>query len=121
MNKIIQIENFLKNIIKYKDFFDIDAFFDNIPESCILKYEDIKSILHYNTEIIVLGPGFYTHHEILNNTHPNISENMFYLYQNYAVTGNECSYWYKINQDLSDYITTLNIEICNQIFNDQLI
>jgi len=35
MSKITHIQNFLKNIIKNKDFIDIDSFFDNIPENCI--------------------------------------------------------------------------------------
>jgi len=121
MNKVSQIETFLKNIIKYQDFFGIDAFFDNIPESCILTYEDLRSVIDCNNEIIVLGPDFYTHHEILNNTHPNIIGNMFSIHQGYAVSGNDSSHWYKINEDLSEYITTLNLEMCNQLFNDQLI
>lgn len=121
MSKVSQIEHFIKNIIKYIDFIDIDAFFDNMPESCILTSQDLQAVIQCNTEIIVLRPDFYTQHEILNNTHPNIIGNMFSIYQGYAVTGNDSSYWYKINQDLVEYITTLNMEICNQIFHDQLI
>lgn len=121
MNKVQQIENFLKNIIKYQDFFNIDAFFDNMPQECILTEQDLKSVIENGNEIIVLGPDFYTHHQILSTIHPNIVNNNFYIYQGYAVTGNDSSYWYKINQELSNYITTLNLEICNQMFDDQLV
>lgn len=120
MNKLHQIETFMQNIIKYKDFFDINAFFENIPEDCILTQQDLESILHHGNQILVIGPDFYSHHEILSSEHPNIKTNAFYIYQGYAVTDNDSSYWYKINQQFSDYITTLNLEICNQLFEEQL-
>jgi len=45
MNKVQEIETFLKNIIKYKDFFNIDDFFDNMPPECILTEKDLKSVI----------------------------------------------------------------------------
>lgn len=121
MNKVEHIENFIKNIINYKDFIDIESFFDNIPESSILTWEDLQSIIKYNNNIVVIGPDFYTNHQILDNNNPNITGNMFYIYQCYAVTGNNSSYWYKINEDLLNYIIILNTEICNQMLCDQLV
>lgn len=115
MNKVIEIETFIQNIINYQDFFNIDAFFDNIPISCILTAEDLRFVKENNSQYIVLGPELYTSHQILNKFSPSI--NYFHIYQGYAVTGND-SYWYKINKELSEYITKLNLEICSQMINN---
>ena len=86
-----------------------------------LTEQDLQNILYNNSEYLVLVPDFYVSCEVLDKNHNSILFNEFSIYQNYAVTGNDSSYWYKINEELYNYITMLNLEICNRMLDEEIL